>query len=237
MFASLFRRVAQGFKRDNDGRAPGGRRGWQPRRFVPEIMSFEERSTPSSAHSPFGDQALAFTAGLMSAQKLSDTRVVPFKVNGGGTAPDGLPVFPGGTAEHNATGNATHLGKYTGDEGLFELLSIDPATGTGTFRGSFVFVAANGDRLAMDYGADPDNPGRFTLTPQAGGKVVARFVAEFTPDPSRSTGRFANVTGGSFIMIATSKPFDPTPNAEGYTQPFAYTWQGQGTLEFGKGKP
>jgi hypothetical protein len=74
----------------------------------------------------------------------ADTRAVPFKVTGGGTAPLGLPVFPGGTAPHNATGTATHLGNYSGNEGEFELLSFDPVTGTGTFRGSFVFVAANG---------------------------------------------------------------------------------------------
>src|SRR5262249_49326229 len=131
----------------------------------------------------------------LAAQK-SDTQVLPFKVTGGGTAPDGLPVFPGGMAQHNATGTGTFLGKYTGDEGLWELLSLDPATGTGTFRGSFVFVAANGDRLTFDYGADPANPGRFTLTPTGDGKVVAVFVAEFTPVPEESTGRFAQVTGG-----------------------------------------
>src|SRR5262249_46400184 len=161
---------------------------------------------------------------------------LPFKVTGGGTAPDGLPVFPGGTGSHNATGTGTFLGKYTGDEGLFELLSLDPATGTGTFRGSFVFVAANGDRLTFDYGADPAKPGRFTLAPTGDGKVVAVFVAEFTPVPEESTGRFAQVTGGSFIMVATSEPFDPTPNAQGFTAPFAYTWSGEGSLQFSKGK-
>jgi hypothetical protein len=66
--------------------------------------------------------------------------------------PRGIPVFPGGTAPHNATGTATYLGRYTG-EGTFTLLTLDPATLTGTFTGSFVFVAANGDRLAFNYGA------------------------------------------------------------------------------------
>src|SRR5262245_44415956 len=133
-----------------------------------------------------------------TAAEQADTRVVPFKVTGGGTAPLGLPVFPGGKAPHDATGTATHLGRYSGDEGKFELLTINLGTGTGTFRGSFVFVAANGDRLAMNYGADPANPGTFTLTPAGGGKVVATFVAEFTPALGQSTGRFAEVTGGSF---------------------------------------
>jgi len=164
------------------------------------------------------------------------TEVVPFKVTGGGTAPQGLPVFPGGTAPHNATGTGTLLGNYTGNEGSFELLSLNPTTGTGTFRGSFVFVAANGDRLAMNYGADPNNPGTFKLVPVADGKVVAVFIATFTPDPQHSTGRFADVTGGSFIMVATSEPFLLVPNAQGYTPAFAYTWVGEGTLEFSKEK-
>jgi hypothetical protein len=153
----------------------------------------------------------------------------------GGPPPLGIPVFPGGTAPHDATGTATRLGSYSG-EGEFELLTFDPATGTGTFRGSFVFVAANGDRLAFTYGVDPANPGRFTLVPAGDDKVVVRFVAEFTPVPEQSTGRFANVTGGSFTMVATTEPFVPVPDEHGYTPPFAYTWVGEGWLAFGKGK-
>jgi hypothetical protein len=176
----------------------------------------------------------AQTAGQAAALVApnADSRVVPFKVSGGGTAPQGLPLFPGGTAPHNATGMATHLGHYTG-EGTFQLLGFTSPT-TGTFTGSFVFVAANGDRLAFNYGAD--KPGTFTVMPAGDGKVVVQFVADFTPDPAHSTGRFANVTGGSFTMVATTEPFDPTPNAQGYTAPFAYTWVGSGWIEFGKGK-
>ena len=163
------------------------------------------------------------------------THSVPFLVTGGGTAPDGLPVFPGGTAPHNATGWASLVGHYTGD-GTFELLSFDPTTGTGTFTGSFVFVAANGDKLAMNYGADPNDPGTFTLVPAGNREVEAVFVAVFTPDPANSTGRFKDVTGGSFTMVATSAPFVPVPNAQGFTPPFAYTWVGEGTLDITKGK-
>ena len=46
----------------------------------------------------------------------------------------------------------------------------------------------------------------------------------------------ATITGGSFIMIATSEPFPLEINEEGYTPPFAYTWVGEGTIEFSKGK-
>jgi hypothetical protein len=161
------------------------------------------------------------------------SRVVPFRVSGGGTAPNGLPLFPGGSGPHNATGTATHLGQYTG-EGTFTLLTLDPSTLTGTFTGSFVFVAANGDRLAFDYGAA--TPGTFTVTPTSDGKVVVQFVAVFTPDPAASTGRFADVTGGSFTMVATTEPFVLQPNELGYTVPFAYTWAGDGWVEFAKRK-
>src|SRR5262249_4205437 len=42
-------------------------------------------------------------------------------------------------------------------------------------------------------------------------------------------------TGGSFIMVATSEPFVPVPNEQGFTPPFAYTWVGEGSLEFSRG--
>jgi hypothetical protein len=168
--------------------------------------------------------------GLAAPQ--SETRVVPFKVTGGGTAPEGILLAPGGTVPHNTTGRATHLGKCSG-EGQFTLLSFTSPT-TDTFQGTFAFVAANGDRLAFNFGAT--TPGMFTILPQADGKVVVRFVATFTPDPSQSTGRFADVIGGSFVMVATTAPFDATPNAEGFTAPLAYTWVGEGSLVIRKGK-
>ncbi len=160
----------------------------------------------------------------------ADTLVVPFKITGGGNAPSGLPVIPGLTGPHNATGTATLLGNYTG-QGVFTLDSIDLSTLSGTFHGTFTFVAANGDKLVMSYGTV--TPGTFTLTPpDANGNVVAQFVAVFTPVPEQSTGRFAHVIGGSFVMVATTAPFLLSVNAEGYTPAFTYTWQGQGTLEF-----
>jgi hypothetical protein len=168
-----------------------------------------------------------------SALSQAETQVLPFKVTGGRNAPQGLPVFPTGTAPHDATGTATYLGKYTG-QGVFTLDSIDLSTLTGTFHGTFTFVAANGDQLVMSYGTV--TPGTFSLTPQADGTVVATFVAVFTPVPDASTGRFANVTGGSFTMVATTEPFVLSVNDQGYTPSFTYTWVGQGTLEFAMGK-
>jgi hypothetical protein len=175
---------------------------------------------------------------LVVAPNQAEAQVKPFKVTGRGTAPDGLPLFVGAPpAPHNATGTGTHLGKYTGDEGMFTLLSFDPETLSGTFEGSFVFVAANGDRLKCDYRGNPDIPGTGTfsgsVTPD--GMVVVTFIQEFVPVPEESTGKFATVTGGSFIMIATSEAF-PLEIVDGYTLPFAYTWVGEGTITFGKGR-
>jgi hypothetical protein len=161
-----------------------------------------------------------------------DAHVVPFQVNGGGPAPDGIQLVPGGTVPHDAAGVGTLLGQYTGS-GMFTLDAFTSAT-TGLFHGSFVFVGANGDRLATHYGAV--TPGQFTIIPTPDGKVVVQFVAVFTPVPAESTGAFAKVTGGGFIMVATTEPFDPTPNAQGFTMPFHYTWQGFGDLEFGHGE-
>jgi len=176
--------------------------------------------------------ACALAPVLASNPSLAQT--VPFRVCGGGTAPDGLPLFVGAPpAPHNATGHATQLGRYTGDEGLFTLLSFDPATLSGTFEGSFVFVAANGDRLKCRYRGNPNIPGTGTFFGDltADGEVVVTFIQEFVPVPEESTGKFAKVTGGSFIMIARSEPF-PLVIVDGYTLPFAYTWRGEGTLTF-----
>jgi len=227
--------------------------------FRPRIETLEERCTPSAAHASLEhfqspgtpaliapshrDQQVSVKENLMAApasgaQSASnnDQRSVPFKVSGGGPAPDGLPLVPGQTAPHYATGTATHLGNYTG-AGTFQLGSLQiSAIGqvTGTFQGSFVFVAANGDQLAFNYGTG--DTGTFTGQLSAGGTTVTnvQFVAVFTPDPSQSTGRFANVVGGSFTMIANADSISLISSVPEYTPPFNYTWSGDGTLEFSK---
>ena len=75
--------------------------------------------------------------------------------------------------------------------------------------------------------------GEVTLYPVGDGSFIAVFVAEFNPVPAKCTGRFAKVTDGSFIMVATSEPFFLLATT---TTPFAYSWEGEGTLTFRKGK-
>ena len=184
---------------------------------------FVERAGQGSAHT----SPVAPVVGPQSSL-VTVPQIAPLEVFGGGTAPQGLPLFPGGAAPHNAAGSiglwGDYGGRYSGD-GQFTLLNFTSAA-TGNFQGNFDFVVNNGDQLACNYGAD--SPGTFTIFPAANGKVIVQFVAVFTPVPGASTGRFANVIGGSFTMIATSEAFDPTPNAQGYTMPFAYSWEGEG---------
>ena len=105
----------------------------------------------------------------------------PLKITGGGYAPDGLSLIPYTPSFHNATGNATGLGKYTG-EGWFQILDFTgPLTGEFSSAPNFVFVAANGDQLAMTYG-DTNNgasePGQFTRRANSDGSFKAYFVAD-----------------------------------------------------------
>ena len=167
--------------------------------------------------------------------------VKPFRINGGGPAPEGLPLDPSlPPGPHAATGIAIGLGRYTGEGEFFlDSLEISEDTGavTGTFHGTFVFTAANGDQLATIYGAD----GTGILTGQAsvdseGNPVVVdvKFDAFFAPDPANSSGRFEKVVGGGWQMIANSESI-PLPTDDGvYTAPFDYTWSGTGTLEYAK---
>jgi hypothetical protein len=65
--------------------------------------------------------------------------------------------------------------------------------------------------------------------------VDVEFDAFFAPDPDNSTGRFANVVGGGWQMIANAESIPlPTEAGDAYTGPFDYTWSGTGTLEYAK---
>ena len=172
---------------------------------------------------------LAFSQGPAQAQV-----VKPFKITGGGPAPDGISLIPGTPEIHYATGQATELGQYS-CVGMFTLLPVAPPPGaTATFSSApyCVFTAANGDILTCTYGDGTDGPGVVKLSPAGLGSVTAIFVAEFNPVPALCTGRFAKVTGGSFIMVAKSTPFSLPQGMGTNTTPFTYTWEGEGSLTF-----
>lgn len=178
--------------------------------------------------------AIAFTLAL--GQGRADAQVKPFKISGAGFVPDGLSLIPGVAAPHVSIGQATELGSHTG-AGFFNILDYtSPLTAEFSSAPTYVFTAANGDKLTVTYG-DVTNgapsPGEVTLTPHSDGSFSAVFVAEFNPVPSQCTGRFAKVTGGGFLMIAKSSPFFLVGTN---STPFFYTWEGNGTLVFKKGK-
>ena len=155
--------------------------------------------------------SFALAAILALACPRAEAQVKPFKVTGGGPAPQGLPLVPLTPAVQPAVvGEATMLGRYNG-AGMFQLLNFTgPLTAQFSSAPDFVFTAANGDQLAVTYGVvanGAQQPGQLTLTPLPDGSFTATFVAEFNPEVGKCTGRFANVTGGSFMMVAKSTPF------------------------------
>jgi hypothetical protein len=220
----------------------------QPRRFQPALESLEDRCTPSGvpgfdvpdtqpALLPAGAPALLAGSHGEQVQIIygdtsghADTRVVLFKITGGGSAPGGLPLGPAESGSFNATGTATELGRYTSQGGTLTLDTLDPSTLQGTFHGSITFVAANGDHLAFNFA------GNLSGTPNPDGAVAVTFLATFTPDAQHSTGRFADVSGGSFTMTAHADSISLAGSTPGFSAPFDYTWSGEGTLDFSNGK-
>ncbi len=177
-------------------------------------------------------------AVLTLACHSAEAQVKPFKITGDGVAPLGLPL-PGQDARpHWIVGNATHLGRHSGAG----TVQTDTATFhpdgsiTGEFGSGepFVFTGANGDILSCEYGRTEfgaSTPGTFELIPVGPpGIYVAIFIAEFVPVSAECTGKFAGVTG-SWVMYAVTEPF-----LLGSTDPIDYSWEGNGTLKFKKGK-
>jgi hypothetical protein len=173
--------------------------------------------------------AVVLALGCPKAQ----AQVEPFRVIGAGTA-DYIPSTIGDAVRHDAVGTATHVGNYSG-VGKVQLDAFTSGS-TADFSSAvpFVFTAANGDKLAFHYGRTDfgaAEPGHVSLFPAAeAGKVIAVWVAEFNPVVAQCTGRFEQVTGGSFIMIAVTEPF-----VFGATDPVKYAWEGSGSIEFGRG--
>jgi len=178
----------------------------------------------------------AFVAVLTLTSHAAQAQIKPFKITGEGVATEGLPL-PGQPARpHWIVGNATHLGKHSG-EGTVETDTADfhpDGTITGEFgSGSpFVFVGADGDVLSCEYGRTEfgaSEPGTFLLAPLpefGPGVYMAFFIAEFVPQPDQCTGKFAGVSG-SWVMYAVSDPF-----VLGSTDPTGYSWEGEGSLSF-----
>jgi hypothetical protein len=174
----------------------------------------------------------ALTVVLTFACRTAHAQVKPFKVTGGGIV-DFVPSTLDTPAFHFAVGTATELGDYYGDGKVQLDEFLSPTSAAFSSAVPFVFTAANGDKLAFHYGRTDfgaAGPGIVQLFPADDGKVVAVWVAEFNPVPDECTGRFQKVIGGSFIMTAVTEPF-----VFGSSDPVAYTWSGDGSIEYQKG--
>src|SRR2546430_14569713 len=116
--------------------------------------------------------SLAALAAVLSLPcPRAEAQVKPFKVVGEGVA-DYIPFQLNDPVFHFAVGVGTDLGKYYG-EGKVVLDRFTSAT-TAEFSSAvpFVFVAANGDRLACHYGRTDfgaAQPGKVQLYPAGGG--------------------------------------------------------------------
>ncbi len=149
----------------------------------------------------------------------------PFKVTGAGFV-DKFPLIPGEEVPFTAVGNATNLGKYTG-EGTVRLDAFtSPTTADFSSGVPFVFTGANGDQLAFDFAGSVE----LTFIPNTD-LVTTKWTAEFTPVIGENSGKFANVSGGSFEMIAETGPVLLTD----VNIPFS--WNGEGELDYAKSLP
>jgi len=106
---------------------------------------------------------------------------VPFKGLANAVVIDVEPAEDGLHLTASATGLATHLGLFTRDERVV-------LHGDGTFEGTLVFIAANGDELWADID----------------GGFISPTTALGTYTFTGGTGRFANATGGADVVAVTS---------------------------------
>ena len=159
-------------------------------------------------HSSAASLALAVLAVLGLAGPVAAGEQVPFygSYEGVDTGTPLVPPLASVTVE--ATGVATHLGKFT----FTALITVNTATGMGS--GTFLFTAANGDTV---FGT---SSGQATFTPPNVLAIVE--IATITG----GTGRFAGATGGftvarlkNTVTGATIASFEGSISSPGAAKP------------------
>ena len=171
---------------------------------------------------------------LAVACQTANAQVKPFKVRGGGPAPEGLSPF-GADSPHSATGQATHLGRYSGN-GVANVLLVRPLHGAARSTGPTRSWRRTETGWPSPMATPTTGPSRWASSSgrHRRGQSLTVFVAEFNPIPAPAPGGFKDVIDGSFIMVATTEPFDLELDEDGFTPPFDYTWEGEGWIEFRK---
>lgn len=206
----------------------------ETRRVLAAAVCFPALPAEAHLHDVPAQEGSFASSAVEAGKGASQQRAFPFRISGSGFASSGLPLVPGTTVDYSATGTASGLGRYDG-AGSFTLGSLEISSSgavSGTFRGEFVFTAANGNKFAVTYG--DGFSGVFTGQLSADGSSVldVEFDAIFTPDPANSTGRFASVVGGGWRMIAKTDSVSLVSDNPGFTAPFDFTWTGTGSLMF-----
>lgn len=141
-------------------------------------------SAPSSVSATLGEPSAA--GGAQGAPALSHAaQSVPFKGRFEGTQTVTPLEPPLASVEGEATGNATHLGRFTVE--FPHTVNFATASGVGTYT----FTAANGDTLTA------------TFTGQAQRGTVTSIVEHATI--TGGTGRFVGATGS----FTAQRLFDP----------------------------
>jgi hypothetical protein len=135
--------------------------------------------------SPVFDPAGGDVGRATTAASQRPAQAVPFKGSLEGTQTSTPLQFPLALVAGSATGNATHLGRFTVE--FPHTVNFVTRTGEGTFT----FTAANGDTLTADF------------TGQAQPGPIVSIVEHATI--TGGTGRFAGATGG----FTAERRFDP----------------------------
>jgi hypothetical protein len=138
---------------------------------------------------------LALAAALLTVLGIGLTATaaqpVPFQGRADVSITSVVDTLPIRVLTASATGEATHLGRFTRTETLtINLL-------TGTFTGSLTFTAANGDQLKADIA------GHFTSPTGDSAEGTYAFTG--------GTGRFQNAQGNAaFVAASNGMSFDVT---------------------------
>lgn len=161
--------------------------------------------------------SLALTLAVLFSVSSAEAQTVPF--SGSGTSA----VYMPGTGTYSGEGEYSLMGKAQSVGIIVPVGVFFPEPGVffaGTFSGSQVTTAANGDTLETAVSGEVV----LNIDPTTG---AATGIWAVTWDVTGGTGRFANASG-SYSGYAVNPPFDPTSGE------WLFDYAFEGTLDLGK---